>query len=61
MEEILRSYKEAKNQKDKPTVIIAHTTKGKSVSFMENVCGWHGKAPDKEQCEKAVKELEDLH
>lgn len=43
--------------KDKPTVIIAHTVKGKGVSYMENNAGWHGKAPNKEEYEVAMKEL----
>ena len=38
--------------------IIANTVKGKGVSFMENSVGWHGKAPDDEQYETAIKELE---
>lgn len=42
----------------KPTMIVAHTTKGKGVSFMENQAGWHGKAPNKEQFEVALKDLE---
>lgn len=42
---------------DRPTVIIANTTKGKGVSFMENQAGWHGKAPNKEQYEAARAEL----
>lgn len=45
------------NTSDKPTVIIAHTTKGKGVSFMENQAGWHGKAPNDEEMEKALAEL----
>lgn len=40
-----------------PTAIIAHTVKGKGVSFMENNAGWHGKAPKKEEYELAMKEL----
>lgn len=44
--------------KDKPTVILAKTVKGKGVSFMENDAGWHGKAPNDEQYEKAKAELE---
>ena len=43
----------------KPKCILAHTTKGKGVSFMENNVGWHGKAPDNEQRLKALAELED--
>ena len=42
---------------DKPTVIVANTVKGKGVSFMENNAGWHGKAPNKEDFEKAMLEL----
>lgn len=42
---------------DRPTAIIANTTKGKGVSFMENQAGWHGKAPNKEQYEAARAEL----
>lgn len=42
----------------KPTVIIAHTVKGKGVSYMENSAAWHGKAPNKEEYEKAIKELD---
>ncbi|MFH1239855.1 MAG: transketolase [Candidatus Diapherotrites archaeon] len=57
IEEILKAYSEAENTKGKPTVIIAHTVKGKGVSFMENVAGWHGKAPNKEEFETAMKEL----
>ncbi len=43
----------------KPKCILAHTVKGKGVSFMENQVGWHGKAPNAEQREQALKELED--
>lgn len=42
---------------DKPVAIIANTIKGKGVSFMENNAGWHGKAPNKEDFEKAMDEL----
>lgn len=42
---------------DKPVAIIAKTTKGKGVSFMENQCGWHGVAPNDEQYEQAMSEL----
>jgi len=42
----------------KPTVVIAHTVKGKGVSFMEGKSAWHGRAPNKEQYEQAKKELE---
>ena len=42
----------------KPKCIIAHTVKGKGVSFMEDQAGWHGKAPNEEQRLEALKELE---
>lgn len=42
----------------KPCAIIANTVKGKGVSYMENQAGWHGKAPNDEQCAQAIKELE---
>ena len=41
-----------------PTAIIAKTVKGKGVSYMENQVSWHGTAPNKEQYEKAMEELE---
>ena len=56
-EEIDAAVKAAKACKGKPTAIIAKTTKGKGVSFMENQVGWHGKAPSAEQYEAAVAEL----
>lgn len=42
----------------KPKCILAHTVKGKGVSFMEGQVGWHGKAPNEEQCRTALEELE---
>lgn len=48
----------AKSVKGKPTAIVATTVKGKGVSFMENQVGWHGKAPNEEQCQEALEELE---
>lgn len=56
--EILEALEKAKATKGKPTVIIAKTVKGKGVSFMENVCGFHGVAPTPEETERAIKELE---
>ncbi|MDD5729995.1 MAG: transketolase [Candidatus Omnitrophica bacterium] len=44
-------------EKGKPTMIIAHTIKGKGVSFMEGQSKWHGRAPNKEELEKALKEI----
>ena len=51
------AIEKAKNS-DKPVVILADTVKGKGVSFMENNAGWHGKAPNKEDFERALAELE---
>lgn len=42
----------------KPKLVLAHCIKGKGVSYMENVCGWHGKAPNDEEFAIAIKELE---
>lgn len=57
VKEILDAYNRAESLKEKPTIIIAHTIKGKGVSFMENTAEWHGKAPDKKQKEEAIKEI----
>lgn len=51
------AIEKAKNS-DKPVAILADTVKGKGVSFMENNAGWHGKAPNKEDFERALAELE---
>lgn len=56
IQEIYEAIEESKFS-DKPTVIVANTIKGKGVSFMENNAGWHGKAPNKEDFEKAMLEL----
>ena len=48
---------EKAQKSDKPFVVIANTIKGKGVSFMENIAGWHGKAPNDEELDKAIKEL----
>ena len=58
-DQIDAAFKEAKTVKGQPTAIIAKTVKGKGVSFMENQVGWHGKAPNEEQRQQALKELED--
>ena len=55
-EEIENALKEAETV-DKPVAIIAKTVKGKGVSFMENAVGWHGSAPNDEQYEQAMTEL----
>jgi transketolase len=57
MEEVVSALETAKTIKDKPTIIIAHTVKGKGVSFMENVPVWHGKAPSDEQARQALEEI----
>lgn len=56
-EQINQAYHEAEQLKDKPGVIIARTIKGKGVSFLEDIDGWHGKALNQEQEEKAMQEL----
>ena len=56
IEEIIKAFEVAKNVKGKPTCIIAKTTKGKGITFMENQAGWHGKAPNEEQYQQAIKE-----
>ena len=57
-DQIDAACKEAKATKGMPTAIIAHTVKGKGVSFMENQVGWHGTAPNDEQYAVAMEELE---
>lgn len=56
-DQIEAAMEEAKAVKGKPTAIIAKTVKGKDVSFMENNVNWHGAAPNAEQYEVAVKDL----
>ena len=55
---IAAAFAEAKATKGMPTAIIAHTVKGKGVSFMENQVGWHGKAPNDEEYAIAMADLE---
>ncbi len=57
-DEIRAAFEEAKNTKGMPTAIIAHSIKGKGVSFMENQAGWHGKAPNDEEYKIAMEDLE---
>ena len=57
-DQIYAAFKEAKATKGMPTASIAHTVKGKGVSFMENQVGWHGTAPNDEQYAVAMEELE---
>ncbi len=60
IEELLEAFDEAKSIKQKPTVIIAHTVKGKGVSFMEHVVDFHGRAPNEEETKIALEELEKI-
>ncbi len=57
-DEIDAAFNAAKSFKGKPTAIIAKTTKGKGISFMEDNCDWHGKAPNKEEYDTAMAELD---
>lgn len=57
MQSLLDAFEEAKKTKGQPTVIVAKTHKGHGVSFMEDVAGWHGKAPNDEQLAQAIEEL----
>lgn len=56
-DEIEAAFANAKNTKDVPTCIVMKTVKGKGVSYMENSCGWHGKAPNEEEYNQAMAEL----
>lgn len=58
--ELINTFNYAKTLSDNKTgvIIIANTVKGKGISFMENTAEWHGKAPNKEQYDKAMRELE---
>ena len=58
MDQIKDAFAKARQCKGKPTVIVAETVKGKGVSFMEDQAGWHGKAPNDEQTQQALEELE---
>ena len=57
MNEIYQAIETAKKA-NRPFAIVAHTIKGKGVSFMENQAGWHGKAPNDEQLAQALEELQ---
>jgi transketolase len=60
IEEIIKALDEADTVKGKPTVILAHTVKGKGISFAENVVGFHNGALTKEQYETALKEMDEV-
>jgi transketolase len=55
--QVIDAYDKAENIKGKPSVVLAHTVKGKGVSFFENKNKYHGVAPSAEELEKAIKEL----
>ncbi len=57
-DDLERAFKEAKETKGQPTAIIAKSVKGRGVSFMENQASWHGAAPNDEQFDVAMKDLE---
>ena len=57
IEDVVKGFDQARALKGRPTVILAHTTMGKGVGFMENDPGWHGKPPSPEQGRKALIEL----
>jgi transketolase len=58
VEELKNAFDSLPFEKGKPSVIIAHTTKGKGISYMENELKWHHGVPDKEQYELAIQELD---
>ena len=57
IKEILQAFDQAEKIRNKPSIIIARTTKGKGVSFMENVVDFHGRAPTSDEAKKALEEL----
>ena len=59
-DQIRAAFKEARETKGMPTAIIAHSVKGKGVSFMENNVSWHGTAPNDEQYAVAMADLEKI-
>lgn len=58
MGQVLDALDQAKEIHTRPTIIVAHTTKGKGVSFMENLSVWHGRAPNSEEYARAIAELQ---
>jgi transketolase len=58
IKEVVEAYDKAEKVKGKPSMVLAHTVKGKGVSFFENKNKYHGTTPNKEELEKAIKELE---
>ena len=57
-DQIDAAFKEARNTEGMPTAIICKTVKGKGVSFMDNNAGWHGKAPNDDEYQIAMADLE---
>lgn len=57
MEAIVTALEDAQERQGGPTLILANTVKGKGVSYMENVCEWHGKAPCQEEADQALEEI----
>ena len=57
MQQVVNALERAKTFRGKPTVILADTVKGKGVSFMEGIAGWHGKSPNLEELQKGLAEL----
>jgi transketolase len=55
--QILGALDRSRSARGKPTFIVAHTIKGRGVSFMENVIDWHGKAPTPAECEQALADI----
>jgi transketolase len=56
-QQILTALDRCRGVRGRPTFIVAHTIKGRGVSFMENVIDWHGKAPTPAECEKALADI----
>jgi len=57
MEQVVEALESAKSHQGTPIVLLADTVKGKGVSFMENIAGWHGKSPNREELVKGLNEL----
>jgi len=57
--QILEAFDEAQHIHDRPTVVIAHTVKGRGISYMEGLAKWHGRAPTDEELMVALQELQD--
>lgn len=57
MAQVVQALEEAKSHRGVPTIVVANTVKGKGVSYMENVCEWHGKAPCQDEADQALEEL----